>query len=144
VSRVDRIKVVAPPDGVGSWSRMVADAARVTSPMSRFGERFAALADRVHMSDLDCLMFVARRVADVRNARARARWFGGRFYNWLTGNRTEHVMLSGTVLANSLKWLGEEVPEGFPREADLELRFDIAEQLDTDLRAKAAAEGLIS
>ncbi len=96
------------------------------------------------MSNAHCVIYVARRVAEVRNAHVRARWFGGRFYNWLTGSSADYVVLSGAVLANSFKWLGETVPEGFPRGANLELQFELAEKLDADLRAKAKAEGLIS
>lgn len=142
MSRVERIRVVEPTSRVRSLSGMITEAARVSSPMTRFGAQFAALADWVYMSDAHCLMYVARRVAEARNARARAGWVGGRFYNRLTGSKTDYVVLSGTVLANSLKWLGEIVPEDFPRAADLVLQFDIAEKLDADLRAKAAAEGM--
>jgi hypothetical protein len=60
----------------------------------------------------------------------------------MTGSEAEHVVLSGAVLGNSLKWLGETVPDGLPRGVDLRLPFAIAEALDTDLRAKAKAEGM--
>lgn len=142
MSRVERIRVVEPTTRARSLTGMITEAVRVSAPMARFGAKFANLADRVHMSNADCLMYVARRVAEARNARARAGWVGGRAYNWLSGSHAEHVVLSGTVLANSLKWLGETIPEGFPRAADIALQFDLAEHLDADLRAKAAAEGL--
>ncbi len=117
-------------------------AVRDSNPALRFGASFAELADKLYMSPAHCLLYVARRVADGRQARARNRWVGGRFYNWLTGSETEYVVLSGAVLGNSLKWLDQVVPDGLPRGVDLKLPFEIAEALDTELRAKAKAEGM--
>lgn len=142
MSRVERIRVVEPTTRARSLTGTLTEAVRVSSPMARFGAQFADLADRVYMSNAHCLMYVARRVAEARNAQARASWIGGRVYNRLTGSDADHVVLSGTVLANSLKWLGEPVPDDFPRAADLELPFGLAAQLDADLRTKAAADGM--
>jgi hypothetical protein len=110
--------------------------------MAKFGHKFATLADKRHMTPHDCLIYVARRVGEARLARDRAGWIGGRIVNRLTGSEPERVELSGRVLANSLIWLGESVPDEFPRGADLELRIDVAERLDQDLRAKAAVDGM--
>jgi hypothetical protein len=60
----------------------------------------------------------------------------------MVGEDPEYVRVSGAVLENALTWLGEDVPEDFPRGAELELGFDVAMQLDVDLRAKAKVEGI--
>ena len=143
LSQLPRVRVVEPRATHGSWSAALTHAAKVSNPMTRFGARFAELADKVAMGPAECLVYVARRVAEAKQARDRARWFGGRLVNLMTGASAEYVVISGTVLANALKWLGETVPDDFPMGRELELEFSVALQLDQDLRAKAASEGII-
>ncbi len=95
------------------------------------------------MNPEDCVIYVARRVGEAKQARDRAHWVGGRIFNWMAGCDPDHVVISGAVLANAFRWLGEGVPDDFPREAEMELSLDVALQLDQDLRTKAAAEGML-
>lgn len=128
----------------GSWSAFATHATRVANPVARFGNQFAELADKVYMSPDHCVIYLARRVGDARQAKDRSSWIGGRVYNWLTGATFETVDVSGAVFANSLKCLGETVPEDFPRGADLTLNFEMAEKLEREMRALAKAEGRVT
>jgi len=126
------IKIPAPE--FGSWTAVATHAAKVSNPAARFGHGFGQLADKAYMTPAHCVMYLARRVGEARQARDRASWFGGRVYNWLTGTKFETVDMSGAVFANSLKCLGEPVPDDFPRGADFTFPFEVAERLESDLR----------
>lgn len=138
------VEVVSPTPEHGSLSAAVTHAFRVSHPVARLGARLSEASDKVGMSPEHCILYLARRVGDVRQARERSRWWGGRVYNSLTGTRTDKIGLSGAVLINSLRWLGDPVPEGVARTADLLIDFDVAERLEREMRSKAGNEGLLS
>jgi len=119
-------------------------AAVVSNPASRFGARFAALADKTAMSPAHCVLYLARRVGEARQARACATWWGGRLWNRVSGAEVETVTVSGAVLVTSLTWLDETVPDGLSRAADYGLRFETAEKLERDMRDAATARGLLA
>lgn len=138
------IAVKEPQPNFGSWSAVASQAARAAIPVARFGHTFGELADKVYMSPDHCVVYLARRVGEARQARDRSTWIGGRIYNWMTGAQFETVDMSGAVFASALKTLGEEVPADFPYGSDLTLRFEIAAKLEQEIRAKAKAEGRIT
>ena len=143
-SEKPEFEVVSPAPEHGSLSAAVTHAFLVSHPVARLGARMLEASDKVGMSTEHCLLYLVRRVGEVRQARERSRWWGGRVYNSIAGTSTNKVGLSGAVLINSLKWLGDPVPEGVSRTADLLIDFDVAERIERQMRDRARKEGLLS
>ena len=61
-------------------------------------------------------------------ARRRGRRFGGRFYNWMSGEDTDYIPVSGTHLRQTLTVAGIETPAPVVPEVKYLLRLGIAEK----------------
>lgn len=83
--------------------------------------------------------FLHNKIAMARQASRRSLWFGGRLYNWLSGEVPDYVQLSGTHLEQLLPFAGIDVPEIIVRSAQYLLRLDIAQQAVDILAEKTAA-----
>lgn len=93
----------------------------------------AALAG-IALSPQECALYVARRVGEARLARARSGWFGGRFWNRVSGVDAENVTISGAVVLDFLTAASAPVPDNLSRGEDIVLPFDVAEELAAEAR----------
>ncbi|WP_142081551.1 hypothetical protein [Roseinatronobacter monicus] len=84
---------------------------------------------------------LAVQCAFVRAAARRRKRFGGRFYNWITGENADYVSLSGTHLRQVLGVLGYEPPEFVVGGGEYQLRMDYAQQAIDALAGRLASDG---
>ncbi len=68
------------------------------------------------------------RVQVAKGARRRSRWFGGRFYNWMSREDPDYVQMSGTHLRQTLTVAGIETPAPVVPAGEYLLRLDVAEK----------------
>ncbi len=139
----DTITIADIPAKMGSLSAVVTTGLKNTIPTGRFAQRFSNAAETHYMTPDLVVIYLARRVGEARQAQERAKWFGGRIYNRLTGTDGDRVNVTGAVLAHAMRWLGDDVPGKVPLEATLRLPFDRAATLEKRLREKAIKEGMI-
>ena len=103
----------------GAASAVTAGLSSVVSAGSNAAELFAQ--DQVGL-----LTMLHRKVATAKDARKRARWFGGRFYNRCAGDDPYYVPLSGTHLRQAMSAAGIDAPDFVVGAGRYALRFDIA------------------
>lgn len=70
-------------------------------------------------------------------ARARATWFGGRFYNRMVGERPDYIQLSGRHMGQVLTVLGLRAPDWVKTADQYLLRVDLAGRAYDSMRADA-------
>ncbi len=90
---------------------------------------FSALsvaADEVPFAQDELFGFLHFRVDTAVKAQKRSLWFGGRFYNGLTGQSATYIPLSGTHLRQVLSCIGLQPPEQVVVQGRYELRLDYA------------------
>ncbi|TKW65689.1 MAG: hypothetical protein DI616_13825 [Paracoccus denitrificans] len=79
------------------------------------------------LSDDDLLIWLTRKVYQAENARKRASWFGGRFYNRMTNESPHYLEMSGVHLAQVLALVGFDAPPWVIPKGRYLLRYDLAE-----------------
>ncbi|MCT4558860.1 MAG: hypothetical protein N4A61_12490 [Pelagimonas sp.] len=114
------------------------------NPLVRMGSQFGDVADKAYMSPDICLMHLSRKVGSAKDARRRAHWIGGRFYNWASGESSAYVDLSGAVIRGALRYVEDEVPNEIHPRGEYQLRLDRAEHLLERFLARAKENGLIT
>lgn len=127
----------------GSLGRAAPAMMRAANPAARFANRFSQVADKLYMSPDHCILYLARRVGEAQQAGDRSGSIFGRIYNRMTGEAVGFVNLSGAVLATTMTYVGDPVPEVFDKGKDYVIRLEIAENLLNRMKTKAKAEGLI-
>lgn len=80
--------------------------------------------------------FLAFRIATAKAAERRARWFGGRYYNRVTGEDPEYVPISGANLRQILPIVGISVPDIVVAVGKYALRLDLAQEAFENLNAE--------
>lgn len=80
------------------------------------------------------------RCTVAQNAANRSRWFGGRWYNKLSGEDPEYVPLSGTHLKQALEIYGFNAPDFVVTSGKYELRTDIATEVSNILKGRLENE----
>lgn len=90
-------------------------------------------------SDGDLLIWLTRKLYQAENARKRAGWFGGRFYNRMAGEDPDYLEMSGVHLAQVLALIGFDAPPWVIARGKYLLRYDLA---DGGYKALRAAMGL--
>lgn len=85
-------------------------------------------AERLPHDERGLQQFLHNKIAVAKQASRRGLWFGGRLYNWLSGEDPDYVQLSGTHLEHALPFAGMDVPEIVVRSGQYLLRLDIAQQ----------------
>ncbi|WP_420587083.1 hypothetical protein [Ruegeria sp.] len=113
------------------------------NPWVRFGAKLSNVADKVYMTTDHCILYLSRKVADAEIARRRDRSVLGRLMNKMLGANPNFIMLSGAVIAGTLEYLCEPVPEDFDRGQDYRVSFGAAEKVHRKFINKARQEGLI-
>jgi len=72
--------------------------------------------------------FLHNKIAMAKQVSRRNQWFGGRLYNWLSGEDPDYIQLSGTHLGQALPLIGIDTPDNVVLSAQYLLRLDIALQ----------------
>lgn len=66
------------------------------------------------------------RTAEI--AQKRSRWFGGRFYNYFSGEHPDYIPISGMHLKQAFNAVGIEPPEFIVNSGKYELRLDVSQK----------------
>ncbi|WP_170514580.1 hypothetical protein [Ruegeria atlantica] len=80
------------------------------------------------------------RLYEAKRAQSRAKWFGGRLYNRLTGQDPDYVLFSGTHLGQTLDLVRIETPDIVVPRGKYLLRFDHVDQAYEKLKHELAIE----
>ncbi len=113
-----------------------------TIPLVGIASKWADVADKHYMTNDLALVNLARHVGEGVRARNRDRWFVGRIVNWMTGTSPDFVRLSGAVIENAARYVGDAVPTNLTG-TDYELRLDVAQDILERAKARARIEGLL-
>ncbi|WP_204113229.1 hypothetical protein [Shimia biformata] len=92
-------------------------------------------ADLMRFQDDELLTFLQVRLAQANGARRRARWFGGRWINRVTGEDPDAIVLSGIHLRHALNLIGAEIPEGLAARKQFRIPRHVAEAAVERLQA---------
>ena len=76
------------------------------------------------------------RLYEARRTQGRAKWFGGRLYNCLTGQDPNYVLFSGTHLGQTLELVRTQTPDFVVPRGKYLLRFDHVEKAYEQLKYK--------
>lgn len=138
-------KITIEPDAPdhGSIGHAGAKIARDSDPALKMASGFGQSADKLFMSVDHCVLYLSRRIGEVRQSQERSKSLFGRLKNKMLSEETDKVALSGAVLANVMEYVGDPVPDEFDRGKDYSIRFEIAENLHERLLQKARSEGII-
>ncbi len=142
IEGLPKILIKGVPKGFESFSEL-GKAMAMANPVVKIASGFGQVADKLYMSSELCLINLARRTASCKAAAARNKWFGGRVFNRFSGAQADYVELSGAVVAGTLEYIGDDVPDALERGADYLLRRDLAEDLLHRFKTKARAAGMI-
>lgn len=104
--------------------------------MSSILSALSIAADEVPFDQAELYGFLHFRLDTALKAQKRSFWFGGRFYNALTGQSATYLPLSGTHLRQALSCVGLEAPDQVVVQERYELRLDYALKAYTALKTK--------
>lgn len=90
--------------------------------------------DGMAQSDADLLIWLHRKLHNAKSARARAGWFGGRFYNRMVNEDPDYLDMSGVHLAQVLALIGFDAPPWVTAQGKYQLRYDLCEGAYAALR----------
>jgi hypothetical protein len=95
----------------------------------------SAAVDRLPHGNEAHLRYLHMKLYTADQARARARWIGGRLYNRAAGENPDYVPMSTRHLAQTLKLLDVALPGGVKTDERYLLRTDLAREAHDALRS---------
>lgn len=111
-------------------SRSAVKSAASNAAVAGLGALFSAASravDRMPLDKTGLLTFLHVRLHTADKARDRARWFGGRLYNRLSGEEPDYVPLSGTHARQALSLVGIDVGDALDPASLYLVRYDLVD-----------------
>jgi hypothetical protein len=110
-------------------------------PRSRDGDpgylvKLTKAVEFIPYDDDKLYWFLHLRIEIDKEAQHRSAWFGGRFYNWVTGQQPGYIPVSGSHLRQTLDAARINLPDTIDGLALYQLRCDVAERARAELKRK--------
>lgn len=136
VSDLQHDQVLIEQDLASIYAQERAFLGKLTDTGGKLEWRLRENAALFHLDADELLMFLARRIGETNQAKARLKFPLGRLVNWLLGNNPTHVSLPGGAIARIVELTEEKATAQVTLNLEYLLRLDRAEAWLTAMKCQ--------